>query len=89
MKSSSWADRYDLCLKENVSIKEIMIIRDCGRPKATEIRDDVHRYCIANNIEFDCKKVPTEVVLMITKHDLDYYYQKMILESKSLNYCGV
>lgn len=88
MKNNSWANRYDLCLKEELTIKEIMQLRDCGRPKATEIRDYVHQYCIAHNITIDCRKVPTEIVLIITNHDLEYYYQKMIQESKSLNYCG-
>lgn len=81
-----WCDKYELGLKENLSVNEIMKLRDCGRPKATAIRDDVIKYCVLNGIEIDLRKVPTSVVFVITGYDLDYYYDKMIQESKCLRY---
>lgn len=86
MKNSiKWRDKYELGLKESLSIKDIMLLRDCGQPKATKIRDEVIRYCVENGIDYESKKVPTEIVFIITKCDLDYYYQKMLLESKCLS----
>lgn len=86
MKNSiKWSEKYKLALKESLSIKDIMNLRDCGQPKATKIRDEAIKYCIENNIRYESKKVPTEIVLNVTNYDLNYYYEKMLLESKCLN----
>lgn len=79
-----WADKYELSLKEYLSIREIMLLRDCGQPAATEIRNKAIDYCNKNNISVSTKTVPTEAVLIVTNKGLDYYYQKMIQESKCL-----
>lgn len=37
-----------------------------------------------NNIYFGGKQVPTEVVLLVTGKDINYYYDKMVLEINAL-----
>lgn len=82
MNKLSWCDKYKLALNENLSIKEIMMLRDCGQPKATQIRNDAIRYCMENDIEFESRRIPTAVVLQITNLGLEYYYNKMLQEAK-------
>lgn len=77
---TTWLERYELALSEDLTIKEIMKLRNIGQPKAIEIRKKVLEYCLLNNIEVNCNKVPTELVLTITELDLNYYYDKMIKE---------
>lgn len=84
----TWCEKYELCLKENLSIREIMQLRDCGYPHATNLRDDAIKYCLENDIEILSKKIPTIAIFAITKLDESYYYNKMIQESKCLKYCG-
>lgn len=83
IKSISWYEKYNLALQETLSIKEIMKLRNVGQPKAMKIRHDVLEYCLANNIHVDSKRVPTEIVFIVTNLDLNYYYEKMVFESKS------
>ena len=83
----TWSQKYELGLKEYLSISGIMKLRDCGQPKATEIRNKAIDYCVQNNIDFDAKNIPTEAVFAVTNLDLNYYYEKMILESKCIKYC--
>jgi len=85
-KRINWSEKYELGLKENLSIKEIMMLRDCGQPRATDIRNRALKYCIENNIDCSLRSVPTEVVFKITNLDLEYYYNKMLQESKCLKY---
>lgn len=84
MNKLSWCDKYRLALNESLSIKEIMLLRDCGQPKATRIRNEAIQYCVANDIEFESRRTPTEVVFKITNLGLEYYYNKMLQESKVL-----
>lgn len=81
-KELNWRDKYALALKESLTINEIMQLRDCGKPKAAKIREKGIQYCVANNIEFDLRKTSTQIVFTVTGLDLDYYYQKMLLERK-------
>ena len=83
-KRIKWSEKYELGLKESLSIKEIMQLRDCGQPKATAIRDKALDYCEKNDIDFQAKLIPTEAVFAVTNLNLDYYYNKMIQESKCL-----
>lgn len=85
MQNLSWRQKYVLGLKESLTIKEIMQLRDCGQPKATKIRDKSIKYCIKNNIELGSRKVPTDVVFQVTNLDLSYYYKKMVQENKMFN----
>jgi len=84
MTSIKWSEKYELGLKERLSIKEIMKLRDCGQPKATEIRNKALDYCLENNIECSNKSIPTEAVFAVTNLNLDYYYNKMLLESRCI-----
>lgn len=83
IKSISWYEKYNLALQETLSVKEIMKLRNVGQPKALKIRHDVIDYCLSNNIEIDSKRVPTSIVFIVTNLDLNYYYEKMVFESKS------
>lgn len=83
-KILSWREKYLLALKEKLTINEIMLLRDCGQPTAAKIREQAIRYCAENDIEFDCRRTPTEAIFEITNLNLDYYYQKMLLEAKAV-----
>lgn len=85
MKKISWKDKYNLALQETLSIKEIMLLRGVGQPKALKIRQKTLEYCLMNNIDVDCQRVPTDIVFIVTNHNLDYYYDKMKLEFESYN----
>lgn len=52
MQNLSWKQKYVLGLKESLTIKEIMQLRDCGQPKATKIRDKSIKYCIKNKTPY-------------------------------------
>lgn len=84
-----WCEKYELALSEALSIKEIMQLRDCGQPKAIEIRNKVIDYCLLHNICFETRKVPTSVVFTVTNLDLEYYYNKMLQESRCLKFSEV
>lgn len=79
----TWKEKYILALKENLTLKDIMLLRDTNQKVATEIRNKAIHYCISNDIQLYSKSVPSEAVLIVTKKDIDYYYNKMILESKA------
>lgn len=79
----TWKEKYLLALSEELTLKEIMLLRDCGMPKARSIRQDAIEYCLINNIQIinniqtEMKKIPTEAVFSVTGCDLNYYYDKM------------
>ncbi|MBR0417932.1 MAG: hypothetical protein IJI66_02040 [Erysipelotrichaceae bacterium] len=77
-----WKGKYSLSLIENMSIKDIERLTDCGQPQAISIRNDSIRYCEKNNIYRFGTKVPTEVVLLIIGKSREYYYQRMLDEKK-------
>ncbi len=85
LKKLTWKEKYILSLSENMSLKDIMRLRDIGQPTAIKIRNKAIEYCIRNGIEFNTRLVPTEAVLIVTGHDIQYYYDKMVLESKTLS----
>ena len=80
---ATWKDRYLLSLKEELTIKEMMLLLDCGEPRAVKIRDDCRAYCVANDIIFFLRKIPTESIFAVTNKDIDYYYDKMLKESRA------
>lgn len=87
MNSLSWREKYKLALKEALTIKEIMLLRECGQPKATKIREESIQYCLKNNIETEFRRVSTLAVFAITGLNLDYYYEKMLQEQR-INICA-
>lgn len=80
----NWREKYSLALKEQLTIKEIMLLRDCGQPKAASLRQKAIEYCAQHDIEFDYRRVPTIAIFEITNLNLDYYYQKMLLEARAV-----
>lgn len=80
----SWREKYRLALQETLSIKEIMLLRECGQPKAIKLRNEAIDYCIGNSIDFDSKRIPTSIIFKVTNLDLDYYYNKMLQEKELL-----
>lgn len=76
----TWAERYKIALSENLSIKDIMKLRCVGQPRAIAIRKKAVEYCILNDIEIEGNGVPTNVVMLVTGYDLEYYFNKMQLE---------
>lgn len=83
-KELSWCDRYEIALKEKLSVRDIMKLCAIGQPKALDIRKEACEYCIMNNIDIGAHKVPCDIVMLITNHDLKYYYDKMLLEVEIL-----
>jgi len=81
-KKLTWSEKYILSISEYLSIKQIMALRDVGQPAAINIRRRALAYCARNGIEFNTRLVPTEAVLAVTGHDSEYYYQKMLQESR-------
>lgn len=84
VRNVSWLKRYELTLKDYVSIKDIQILINCGQPGAIQIRSKAVKYCEDNNIGYPGKMAPIEAVFAVTGKDRDYYYNMMIAESKSL-----
>ena len=74
----TWKEKYLLALSEELTLKEIMLLRDCGMPKARSIRQDAIEYCLINNIQTEMKKIPTEAVFSVTGCDLNYYYVDLL-----------
>ena len=84
MKKISWAKKYELAISEYLNTNGIMQLRDCGRPRATSIREDAIKYCIEHNLYFDVRNIPTSSILAVTGLNIEYYYNKMIDENKLL-----
>ncbi|MCR0613026.1 hypothetical protein MKD05_17745 [[Clostridium] innocuum] len=80
----NWYDRYHIALKENLSVKDIMKLRNVGQPTAMKIRKEAWEYCLKNDIPTYNGKVPSEVVQLVTEKDLNYYHEKMILEHEAV-----
>ena len=86
IKQLSWSEKYMLSLTEEMTGKDIMKLRGVSFSKAQTIRNKAVEYCLIHDIEIGAKKVPTEVVLIVTGHDINYYYEKMLLEAKQVRY---
>lgn len=81
----SWKERYEISLKEEFTIIDIMKLRNCGNPRASKIRQNAVKYCIENCIDIEAHKVPSIAVFAVTGRDITYYYDKAIQESKINN----
>ena len=83
-KIYTWFERYQIALKENLSVKEIMILRNVGQPTALQLRREAINYCLKNDIEIISNKAPTEVIMRLTGKALEFYYEKMVLELEAI-----
>lgn len=79
-KEISWKEKFELVLKEELTIKEIMMLCSVGQPRATLIRKKAIELCMNDNIELYSMQVPTEAVLKVINKDINYYRDKMNLE---------
>ncbi len=82
-KKTSWKDKYLLSISETLSLKDIEKLCDVGS-KASDIRKQALDYCILNDIPIYTRYVPTEAVLAIINHDIEYYYNRMCLENRAV-----
>lgn len=81
----TWYERYKIALKEDLSIRDIMLLRNVGQPTAINLRREALEYCMKNDITVINNKPPTEVLMLLTGKDLDYYHEKMVLELEAIN----
>lgn len=79
-KEISWKEKFELVLKEELTIKEIMMLCSVGQPRASIIRKKAIELCMNDNIELYSMQVPTEAVLKVINKDIYYYKDKMNLE---------
>ncbi|MBR4830766.1 MAG: hypothetical protein IKZ96_03270 [Bacilli bacterium] len=79
-KEISWKEKFELVLKEELTIKEIMMLCSVGQPRASIIRKKAIELCMNDNIDLYSMQVPTEAVLKVINKDINYYRDKMNLE---------
>lgn len=79
-KEISWKEKFELVLKEELTIKEIMMLCSVGQPRATIIRKKAIELCMNDDIKLYSMQVPTEAVLRVINKDINYYKDKMNLE---------
>lgn len=82
MKNIKWRDKYIISISENCSAKDIQKLMEININRAREIKRMTELECKKRNIVLLSCKVPTEIVLDVIGRDTDYYYRKMIEESK-------
>ena len=79
-KEISWREKFELVLKEELTIKEIMLLCSVGQPRASLIRKKAIELCMNDDIKLYSLQVPTEAVLKVINKDINYYRNKMNLE---------
>ena len=79
-KEISWKEKFELVLKEELTIKEIMMLCSEGQPRATIIRKKTIELCMNEDVRIYSQQVPTEAVLKVINKDINYYKDKMNLE---------
>ena len=79
-KEISWREKFELVLKEELTIKDIMLLCSVGQPRATLIRKKAIELCMNDDIKLYSLQVPTEAVLKVINKDINYYRDKMNLE---------
>ena len=90
--SLTWRDRYLLSISEDMIVKDIMALRNVGQSTALKIRKQAIDYCLLNDIDLMGIKVPTIAIHEVTKLNIEYYYQKMLLEARAkevVNYASI
>lgn len=80
MMKLDWKDKCRLALRETLTLNDIMGLRECGMPKAREIRKKAIDYCLMNGLEIDSRSVPAEAVFKVTGFELQDYFDKLKLE---------
>lgn len=60
-----------------------MKLRNVNRKEALRIRREAIEYCSKNGIKVVGQKVPTEAVLKVTGKEIDFYYNRMLMEAKA------
>ncbi len=83
MYKCSWKDRYLLSLSEEMNATDIMKLRGVNKKEALKIRKEALAYCKQKSIKVVGQKVPTEAVLEVTGKRIDFYYNRMQLESRA------
>lgn len=83
----SWQERFEIALKEELTLNDIMKLRGIGKSRASELREQVLDYCLRNEITLPSAQIPSELVFIITGKDLSYYVDKMRLEQQALQLC--
>lgn len=79
-KEISWREKFELVLKEELTIKDIMLLCSVGQPRASIIRKKAIELCMNDDIKLYSMQVPTEAVLKVINKDINYYKDKMNLE---------
>lgn len=79
-KEISWKEKFELVLKEELTIKEIMMLCSVGQPRASIIRKKAIELCMNEDVRLYSQQVPTETVLKVINKDINYYKDKMNLE---------
>ena len=79
-KEISWREKFELVLKEELTIKDIMLLCSVGQPRASIIRKKAIELCMNDDIKLYSMQVPTEAVLKVINKDINYYKNKMNLE---------
>ena len=79
-KEISWKEKFELVLKEELTIKDIMLLCSVGQPRASIIRKKAIELCMNDDIKLYSMQVPTEAVLKVINKDINYYKDKMNLE---------
>lgn len=72
-----------ISLSEEVNATQIMKLRNVNRKEALRIRREAIEYCSKNGIKVVGQKVPTEAVLKVTGKEIDFYYNRMLMEAKA------
>ena len=83
-RNSTWFERYQIAMKETLSIKDIMVLRDVGQPTATALSREAKEYCLKNDIPLPPNKAPTDVIMLLTGKNMDYYHDKMVMEAEAI-----
>ena len=81
----TWYDTYIIVSKPLIGIKEVCLILNCGRNKASNIINDVCFEIRKQNIKIlnlKPKQVPTKYVLEYLNMDLDYITKMALQEQK-------
>ena len=80
---AEWYERYVLSISEELTVKEIMTLRGVGQATALKIRKKAIKYCLMNDIDIMGIRTPTIAVLEVTRLDIQYYYDKLVLETRA------
>ena len=55
-----------------------------GQPTATALSREAKEYCLKNSIPLPPNKAPTDVIMLLTGKNMDYYHDKMVMEAEAI-----